>query len=62
MTRLEERLAHQEFAVAELGDVLHRQQLQIDRLETLCRQLAERVAAMQQGRSGDPLDEKPPHY
>ena len=63
LTRVEERLAHQEHAVGELSDVLHRQQLQLERLETLCRQLGERLASLQQGQAaGNPLDEKPPHY
>lgn len=63
LTRVEERLAHQEHAVGELSDVLHRQQLQMERLETLCRQLGERLASLQQGQvAGNPLDEKPPHY
>jgi uncharacterized coiled-coil protein SlyX len=61
-TRIEERLAHQEQAIAELGDVLHRQQQQLDRLEALCRQLGERFVALQQNGAGDPRDEKPPHY
>lgn len=61
-TRIEERLAHQEQTIAELGDVLHRQQQQLDRLEALCRQLGERFVALQQDGAGDPLDEKPPHY
>jgi uncharacterized coiled-coil protein SlyX len=61
-TRIEERLAHQEQAIAELGDVLHRQQQQLDRLEALCRQLGERFVTLQQGGTEDPLDEKPPHY
>ena len=63
LTRIEERLAHQEHAVGELSDVLHRQQMQLERLETLCRQLGDRLHALQQGDTkGDPLDEKPPHY
>ena len=63
LTHLEERLAHQEHAVGQLSDVLHRQQAEIERLATLCRQLGERLAALPQGDApGDPLDEKPPHY
>ncbi|MDX1594742.1 MAG: SlyX family protein [Gammaproteobacteria bacterium] len=62
LTRLEERLAHQEHAVNELSDVLHRQQQRLDRLEALCRQLGDRLATLQQGGAVDPTDEKPPHY
>ena len=62
LTRIEERLAHQEQAVGELSDVLHRQQAQLDHLEALCKQLTERYSGLQDDEPGDPLDEKPPHY
>jgi uncharacterized coiled-coil protein SlyX len=62
LTRAEERIAHQEQAITELSDVLHRQQAQIDHLTALCTQLGERLVAANEGEPGDPLDEKPPHY
>lgn len=60
---LETKLAFQEETLRVLNDVVTAQQAQIERLEQICRQLAERVA-----RSGDgsfkelPADELPPHY
>ena len=62
LTRIEERLAHQEHTAGELSDVLHRQQAEIERLTLLTRQLAERLEALREGEPGNPLDEKPPHY
>lgn len=62
LTRIEERLAHQEHAAGELSDVLHRQQAEIERLTMLIRQLAERLEALREAAPGNPLDEKPPHY
>jgi len=62
LTRAEERIAYQEQAISELSDVLHRQQVQLDRLTALCTRLDERLVVMNEGNAGDPLDEKPPHY
>lgn len=60
---LETRFAYQEETLRVLNDIVTRQQERIERLEKLCRQLAERAVS-----SGDPMfkttaqDEVPPHY
>ncbi len=60
---LEARLAHQDHAVHELSNEVYTQQQQISKLETLVRQLAERLAPLELAQSGSkPQDEIPPHY
>ena len=60
---LEERLAHQDQTVHELGNEVYRQQRQITQLEAFVRQLAARLASAETGPAIDrPVDEVPPHY
>ena len=60
---LETRLAYQEGTLRDLNDVIARQQKQIDRLEQLCRMLAERIlGGPQEGNRNTPEEEIPPHY
>ena len=61
LIELETRLSYQEATLRDLNDVITRQQQQIDRLEQLCRLLAER-SARQEIAKGTPEDEVPPHY
>jgi SlyX protein len=60
---LESRLAHQDQLLHELNDVVTGQQAKLTQLEELCRALIDRVrAAGEGGESGDPANERPPHY
>ncbi len=63
---LEIKLAYQENALQQLGDVLLRQQRQIDQLEQRCLQLQERIRAIGDTTveiaATNPADEVPPHY
>ena len=60
---LESRLAHQDQLLHELNDVVTNQQAKIMHLEELCKALIERIQPMGEGApSGDPADERPPHY
>lgn len=60
---LETRLTHQEYTLAELNEIVTEQARAIDRLEALCRTLAERLRALAEGGGADsPDDERPPHY
>jgi len=63
---LESRLAHQDQLLHELNDVVTGQQAKIMQLEELCRSLIDRVRSVGEGgegsESGDPADERPPHY
>ena len=60
---LESRLAHQDQLLHELNDVVTNQQAKIMQLEELCKALIERMRTMGEGGpSGDPVDERPPHY
>ena len=64
MTRLEEQLAHLERAVAELSDVIARQDGEISLLTHRVRLLMERAAEAEYDAGGTiPLaDQRPPHY
>ena len=60
---LETRLSYTDEAVRSLSDTIVRQQKQIDSLESLCRQLIERVKSQAEpGDKSTPADEVPPHY
>ena len=60
---LESRLAHQDKLLHELNDVVTGQQARLMQLEELCRSLIDRVRSIGEGGgSGDPADERPPHY
>jgi SlyX protein len=61
---LETRLAYQDDAIRSLSDTIARQQKQIDQLESLMRQLLERVRTLAEPGvfKGTPADEVPPHY
>jgi uncharacterized coiled-coil protein SlyX len=60
---LEMRLAQQDHSVLELGEEVYRQQQQIAHLQSLVRQLADRLRPLETAQpAGDPTDEVPPHY
>ncbi|NIV17836.1 MAG: SlyX protein [Woeseiaceae bacterium] len=60
---IETKLAHQEQTLAELNDVITKQQEKIMQLEELCASLVERVRSIGEALPGDaPQDERPPHY
>jgi SlyX protein len=60
---IEEKLAHLERAVAELNDVVTRQQKELDRALDRNQRLMEKIAALESdfGPSAT-AHEKPPHY
>lgn len=62
LVELETRLAYQEATLQVLNEVVTRQQKQIDQLDSLCRQLLDRVAAACGAARGTAVDEIPPHY
>ena len=64
---IETKLAYQEDTIAQLNDVVCRQQNQIDALERLTQQLIGRIrdlseSATQSGSVFSASDERPPHY
>jgi len=64
---IETKIAYQEDTIAELNEVVCRQQTQIDTLERLTQQLLGRVrdlseASAQAGETFSAADERPPHY
>ena len=63
VTELEIKVAHLEHTLGELNDALVRQQGYIDQLERQVEGLKERLQSEGGAEpSGDPADEKPPHY
>jgi SlyX protein len=63
LIELEIRFAHQEETLRVLNDIVTRQQDRIDRLEQICRQLAEKAMGAGEGVfKGTLQDEVPPHY
>ncbi len=60
---IESKLAHQEQLLSDLNDALTAQQASIMQLDELCKSLIERVRSLAEAQpTGDPLDERPPHY
>lgn len=60
---LETRLAHQDQMLHELNEVVTEQQAKLMHLDELCRTLIDRVRSLGEGiASGDPANERPPHY
>lgn len=59
---LQTRLAYQEATLRDLNDVITRQQTRLDRLERICRDLAERALRAPDLAKGSLEDEVPPHY
>ena len=63
LIELETKLAYLEETLQVLNQVVARQQKQIDTLEALCRELAERARNSAEGVfRGTAADEVPPHY
>jgi SlyX protein len=64
---IEIKIAYQEDTIAQLNDIVCKQQNQIDALENLTQQLLGRVrdlsdTASQSGNTLSAVDERPPHY
>jgi SlyX protein len=60
---LETRLAYQDETLRVLSDTVARQQREIDRLESLYRQVLDRLKSQRDGLSPNTSDEElPPHY
>ncbi len=60
---IETKLAFQEDALRQLNEALSDQQSRVADLERLCRELALRMARMNEGgEKGSAADEIPPHY
>jgi uncharacterized coiled-coil protein SlyX len=63
LERLELKLAYLEQSSQELGDVVYRQQLELDALRDRVARLADRISDLaEQGREPSDEDELPPHY
>ena len=60
---LESKLAHQEYLLDVLNQMVYQQQKQIDELDNLCKALAKRLGYLRARESDAMLPhEKPPHY
>ncbi|WP_374078660.1 SlyX family protein [Bdellovibrio bacteriovorus] len=59
---IETKIAHQEFQIEELNQVLYQQQKTIDKLEGMIVALTKRFQHLGDGEDVRGPDEKPPHY
>jgi uncharacterized coiled-coil protein SlyX len=59
---MQTKIAFLERANAELGDVVFRQQRELEALAAQLRALGERLVAVQSAELGGPEEERPPHY
>lgn len=59
---LETKIAHQEYLLEELNQVLYQQQKTIDALETTLKTLSKRLESLGDGEEIRGPNEKPPHY
>ncbi|MFT5260295.1 MAG: SlyX protein [Saprospiraceae bacterium] len=60
---VETKLAYLEHTLEELNQVVYKQSIKLEKLESLNSQLNDRLReAMSQGDSGDQANEVPPHY
>jgi uncharacterized coiled-coil protein SlyX len=63
ITNIEERLMHQEVALEALSVASHRQQNQLDQIQTELKQIRQLLMQLSPGGVGDGSDEPlPPHY
>jgi SlyX protein len=64
LDQIEIKLAHLERAVAEISDVVARQQKELDRAQDRNQRLMDKLAALEseQGGASATAYEKPPHY
>ncbi|MBK6658792.1 MAG: SlyX family protein [Proteobacteria bacterium] len=64
LERIELKIAYLESANQELSDIVYRQQREIDALRTQLSAWQRQLEAWrsEQQDSGNPLDERPPHY
>jgi SlyX protein len=63
LVEIETQVAHQEYLLGELNDVVTRQQERIAQLESLCETLGQRLRSIGEALPATAAgDEKPPHY
>lgn len=60
---IEMKIAHQEFVISELNDVITKQQATIDELQAGLKNFIKRYKELNgEDGQGAPLNQKPPHY
>lgn len=59
---LETKIAYQEDSLRTLNDIVVKQREQIERLNSICRQLVERATSAAGAIKGAAIEEVPPHY
>lgn len=63
LIELEQKFAHQEFAMEQMQETLHEQGLLVHELEAKLKKLTDRLSeVMSSANPVGPGDEKPPHY
>ena len=56
---LEIRISHQEVMIDELNKLVYQQQVKIDQLEAVLKDMAKRIIELENDRT---INERPPHY
>lgn len=56
---LEMRISHQEDMIDELNKLVYQQQVKIDKLESVLKEVAKRIIDIESDRT---INERPPHY
>lgn len=56
---LEMRISHQEDMIDELNKLVYQQQVKIDKLESVLKEVAKRIIDLETDRT---INERPPHY
>jgi SlyX protein len=62
LVEIETKLAYQEDTIQQLNDVVCLQHNQLEKLETLCKHLMDRLKELSEERTDGSSIEKPPHY
>lgn len=63
LINLETKITYQEDLIEELNKTIYQQQKSLDRLEAVCRSLANHIESLTAAKdAGMPANERPPHY
>lgn len=62
LANIESKISYQEDLIEELNKTVYQQQKKLERLEEICRTLANHIESLAATNEGKLANEKPPHY
>ena len=63
LENIEAKITFQEDLIEELNKTVYQQQTKLERLEAICKSLAEQIQSLAEaGNESKPANERPPHY